>query len=157
MTKEELMKKVNVTNVLILMASIFLILNLSWFLITTIKYHEFIEPIPKNKYGLHFIKKDGSMYSVKKPDYLHYTGNLAVDNTQKQTSLIIWPLINGGYKYGFRVQESESQTAYEIYVDENLKPTDKDKDDPTSIQKVTEHKAELEDLFIKANKMWNLE
>lgn len=155
MTKVELMKKVTVKTILLLIISIFIVLNISWFLITTIKYDKYIEPIPKNEWGFHFIKKDGYIYSVKKPDYLYYTGNLAVDNTKKQTSLIIWPLIKGGYIYGFRLQE-EGQ-AYEIYIDKNMKPTDKDKGDPVSIQKVEEHKADLQELFSKANEMWGLE
>ncbi|MDW7617788.1 hypothetical protein SC499_24720 [Peribacillus simplex] len=155
MMKVELMKKVNIKTILILIISIFAVLNLSWFLVTTFKYDGFVEPIPKNKWGLHFIKKDNYVYSVKKPDYLYYTGNLAVDNTEKQTSLLIWPLISGGYKYGFRLQEEGE--AYEIYVDKNMEPTNKDKGDPDAVQKVEEHKAELEELFSKANEMWQFE
>ncbi|GAA0182032.1 hypothetical protein SH2C18_44780 [Clostridium sediminicola] len=130
------------------------ILNLSWFLITTVKYHKFIKAVPKDKYGVYGIKKeDGFTYSVKKPDYLQYTGNLAVSNMEKGELLIIWPLIFGGYEYGFRVQEEGG--AYEIYVDENMNSIDKE--DKIAIKKLQEHKAELEELFFKANEMWKLE
>jgi len=121
---------------------------------TTIKYNKFIEVVPKNEWGLHFIKKeDGYIYSVKKPSYLSFTGNLGVANNEKQEALIIWPLLSGGYEYGFRLQKDGR--AYEIYVDENMEPIHKD--DMVAVQKVEEYKAELEKLLSKANEMWLLE
>lgn len=128
--------------------------NLIWFLLIAIKYHKFVEVIPKNEWGLHFIKKeDGYIYSVKKPSYLRFTGNLGISNNENQEALIIWPLISGGYEYGFRIQKNG--VAYEIYVDENMEPIHKD--DKVAIQKVKEYKAELEELLSKANEMWQLE
>lgn len=131
----------------------FVILNLSWLLITTAKYNKFIKAVPKNEHGLYSMNKnDGYSYYVKKPNYLHYTGNLTIKNSEKGELLIIWPLISGGYKYGFRLQEDGK--AFEIYVDQNMEPIHKD--DVYSIQVLEEHKVELQKLFSKANEMWNL-
>ncbi|KXG10854.1 hypothetical protein AT864_00722 [Anoxybacillus sp. P3H1B] len=148
------MTKLTGKKILLLITLIFVIWNLSWFLITTIKYNNFVKDIPKNEWGLHFIKKeDGYIYSVKKPNYLRFTGNLVVANNEKGETLIIWPLIFGGYEYGFRLQKDGA--AYEIYVDENMEPINKD--DTVAAQKVEEYKVELEELFSKANEMWELE
>lgn len=67
------------------------------------------------------------------------------------TTVTVWPLISGGYEYGFRLQKDGA--AHEIYVDENMEPIHKD--DTVAVQK--EYKAELEALFSKANEMWQLE
>lgn len=131
----------------------FVILNLSWLLITTIKYNKYVKVVPKNEDGLYVLSKDdGYRYYVKKPNYLHYTGNLTVRNREKRELLVIWPLISGGYKYGFRLQEDGK--AFEIYVDENMNPIYKD--DIYSAQIFEEHKAKLETLFSKADELWNL-
>lgn len=148
------MRRINVKKIFGVIILGFVVLNLSWFSITTIKYKKYIKDIPKIKNSSYGIKKeDGYNYHVKKPDYLQYTGNLAVDNYEKGKLLIIWPLIFGGYEYGFRIQEEGG--AYEIYVDENMNPIDKE--DKIAIEKFQEHKTELEELFSKANEMWKLE
>ncbi|WP_461205842.1 hypothetical protein [Clostridium sp. DL1XJH146] len=147
------MSKINGKRILLFIILVFVVLNLSWFLITTLKYNKYIKAVPKNEFGLYGIKKeDGYTYSVKKPDYLHYTGNLAVSNMEKGELLIVWPLIFGGYKYGFSIQYAEG--AYEIYVDENMKPINED--DMDAIQEIEKHKDELEELFSKENEMWQL-
>lgn len=147
------MNKINRKRILIVIISVFAVLNISWFLITTIKYNKFVKDLPKvkgNSYGIK--KEDGYNYSVKKPGYLHYTGNLAVSNSKKGELLIIWPLISGGYNYGIRIQEDGE--AYEIYVDKNMKPIDTD--DTYAVQNIKKHKAGVEELLSKANKMWQL-
>lgn len=145
------MNKINGKRIIIFIILVFVVLNASWFLITTIKYNKFVKVLPKVKYGSYGTKKeDGYNYSVKKPGYLHYTGNLAVSNSEKGELLIIWPLISGGYNYGIRLQKDG--IAYEIYVDENMKPIDKA--DTHSAQNIEEHKAGVEALLSRANKMW---
>lgn len=109
--------------------------------------------MPKNKWGgVHYIVKDGYLYGVKKPDYFQFTGNLTVVNRETDETLIIWPLMSGGYEYGYRLQEDGE--AFEIYVDEDMKPIDKG--DTVSVQKVEEHKDELKKIFSKADKMFSL-
>lgn len=147
------MNKINGKRIIIFIISAFAVMNISWFLITTIKYDKFIKDLPKvegSSYGMK--KEDGYNYSVKKPGYLHYTGNLAVSNSKKGELLIIWPLISGGYEYGVRIEEDGE--AYEIYVDENMKPIDKN--DTYAVQNIEQHRAGVEKLFSKANKMWQL-
>lgn len=146
-------KKNNVKNILLLIISIFVLWNLSWFLITTIKYHKFVEAVPKNEFGVHITEDDGYLYHVKKPGYLHFTGNLGVAKNDSMDGLIIWPLLSGGFKYGIRLQSDGE--VYEIYVDENMKPIKKD--DIVAVQQVEQNKAEIEGMISKANEIWNLE
>lgn len=147
------MIKIKRKKIFLLIILSFVILNLSWFLITTIKYNKFIKAVPKNKHDIYFLQDDdGYCYSVKKPNYLHYTGNLAVTNYEKGEHLIIWPLMSGGYKYGIRLEEDGRM--FEAYVDENMNPIHKD--DENSVQVIKEHKDQLDNLFSKANQIWNL-
>ncbi|AJA48559.1 hypothetical protein CPAST_c24900 [Clostridium pasteurianum DSM 525 = ATCC 6013] len=149
------MKKITGKRIFIFIILVFVALNISWFLITTIKYNKFVKAVPKDRDGVHSLLKDGYNYHVKKPDYLHYTGNLAISTrsaSNRGELLIIWPLISGGYEYGFSIQEDNE--AYELYVDKNMKPIDTT--DTYVIQKFEEHKAGLEQLFSKADEMWQL-
>ncbi|WP_138203003.1 hypothetical protein [Haloimpatiens lingqiaonensis] len=149
------MKRINGKKIILFIIAIFAALNISWFLITTIKYNKFVKAVPKNEYGFYAMtKEDGYTYSVKKPDYLHYTGNLAVTNNKNNDLLIIWPRITGGYEYGLILQENEG--GYNIYVDKNMKPIDINKDDPHAIEMIEEHKVGVEALISRANKMWRL-
>lgn len=146
--------KVNGKKILIYIALAFVLLNLCWFLITNIKYNKFVKAVPKDEYGLYLLlKEDGYSYYVKKPGYLHYTGNLIVKDTNKKISLFIWPLISGGYEYGFRFEENGWFT--DINIDKNLEAEAQGK--TFDVQKVKEYKTDLEELYSKANEMWQLE
>ena len=50
----------------------------------------------------------------------------------------------------------ENEGGYNIYVDENMKPIDIDKDNPHAIEMVEEQKASVEALISRANKMCRL-
>ncbi|OBZ11506.1 hypothetical protein A7975_20685 [Bacillus sp. FJAT-26390] len=126
--------------------------NLAWLFITKNRYHDFTEAIPKTEGGSYITTKDGYIYNVKLPDYLHFTGNLGIANHDKGEALIIWPLINGGYEYGIRLQKDG--VAHEIYVDENMNPIDKN--DTDSVQLIEKYKAEANGLLARANEMWDL-
>ncbi len=147
------MIKINKKNILILIIVAFVVLNISWFSITSIKYNKFVKDLPRfgpvHSYGT---LKDGYNYHVKKPDYLQYTGNLAVSNSETGELLIIWPLIFGGYEYGIRVEQDGKR--YEFYVDENMKPIDKE--DTYAVQAIEKNKSSIEALLSKANEMWQL-
>lgn len=147
------MIKINGKKILIFIILVFVVLNISWFSITSIKYNKFIKDLPKFGPGLAYgTLKDGYNYSVIKPNYLHYTGNLAVSNSETGELLIIWPLIFGGYEYGIRVEQDG--VGYEIYVDENMNPIDKD--DTYAVQAIEKNKAGIEALLSNANEMWPL-
>ena len=144
--------KIKKKKILIFIIFIFVTLNISWFSITSIKYKRFTDVVPKNEHGVYALYKDGYSYSVKKPDYLHYTGNLSIVNNESGYNLILWPLLSGKYEYGLIIVDNEM--GYEIYVDENMKPIDKD--DLFYAQLIEENKAAIEEIFSKANEMWNL-
>ena len=147
------MKKLNFKKVILTIISLFVIWNIIWFSATTIRYHKFVKVIPQDENGLHgMVGDDGYTYYVKKPDYLHFTGNLAISNSDKGQDLIIWPHIIGGYEYGFRLRKNED--VYEIYVDKNLEPVNKDH--PVDVQLVKEFNKDLQELYEKADNMWGL-
>lgn len=131
---------------------ILVILNISWFLITSIKYKKFIDAVPKDEHGVYALYKDGYSYGVKKPNYLQYTGNLSIVNNETGYNLIIWPLLLGEYEYGLIIVDNEM--GYEIYVDENMKLIDND--NLFYSQLIEENQVAIEEIFSKANEMWNL-
>jgi hypothetical protein len=149
------MKKMRIQKILLLISiSIFALFNISWFLITSIKYQPYIEVIPKNEYGFYgFTDEEGYNYNVKKPDYLSYTGNLGITDKNNEFALIIWPKMFGKYKYGLRIQKDNE--AYEIYVNENLEPILQE--DNESIKSLIEkYKPEISKLFTTAKETWDL-
>lgn len=66
---------------------------------------------------------EGFDYTVKYPDYLSLTGNLAVgfpgtDENPFTDGLIIWPKVSGGYEYGVILSSRESDgNGYMFYID----------------------------------------
>ncbi|MGO4546775.1 hypothetical protein AB4Z29_18420 [Paenibacillus sp. 2TAB23] len=114
--------------------------------LTKNRYQDFIVAVPKNERRTYVIQEEGYAYSVKLPDYISFTGNLAITNSEKGELLIIWPLINGGYEYGMRFQKDGE--AYEIYVDDNMQPVNKD--DVQTVQLVQKYKSEIDELFERA-------
>ena len=76
----------------------------------------------KNQFGEYSKKKTGTLFNEKKPGYLSLTGHLGVSKQESMEGLIIWPLLIGGYEYGFMVQKDGE--VYEINLDEELNPID---------------------------------
>lgn len=71
----------------------------------------------------------------------------ADDNNPYTNSLILWPLITGGYKYGVLLYEDDVQ--YQIYVDENGNAVyGEDR------RIVSEHAREISILLEKAKEKW---
>lgn len=140
---------------IILLAALLLfgIWNLVWYLSIQSRYNSFEKVLTLHESGSYYIvDEEGYTYSVNHPDYLRLTGNLGISNLKKGEALIIWPLATGGYEFGFRLQKDGS--AFEIYVDENMNPVDKN--DAKVVQLVNEHKDVLDKLYAKANKVWDL-
>jgi DNA modification methylase len=106
----------------------------------------------------HYIENDadGFSYSVKYPDYLEFTGNLSIaspstDEENPYTdSLIIWPLLKGGYEYGVILYTDDTQ--YQIYIDKNGNAIDEEDENI-----VAEHSQSILTLLEKANTMWGIE
>ncbi|MNW45226.1 hypothetical protein D3C74_224850 [compost metagenome] len=136
----------------LILVLLFGVWNIVWLIMTNNRYADFLEAVPKSKFGNHTMKKNGYSYNVKRPDYLSFTGNLGINDTDGGNSLIIWPLINGGYEYGIRIQTRGE--AYELYLNEQLEPINKD--NKQAAQLVQEFKPEIAALFEKANSVWDL-
>ncbi|MCP3795520.1 MULTISPECIES: hypothetical protein [unclassified Paenibacillus] len=127
--------------------------NAVWFILTNNRYDDFLKAVPKSKFGNHIIKKDGYVYNVKRPDYLSFTGNLGINNPEARETLIIWPLIDGSYEFGVRLQKDG--IIYELSLDEQMQPVDQN-DKQTNIL-IQELKPEITALYEKANSMWKLD
>ncbi|MBG9475753.1 hypothetical protein [Priestia megaterium] len=145
--------------IIILLVSVVIVINLVPYLINTYRYADFVKAVPMDKKWEGHVKSEkGYVYLVQKPPYLSFEGYLSINKhvvkTNDQFSLIIWPLVLGGYEYGFRVQKDGE--SHEIYIDKNMKPTHENEDIEGSRQIVEENKKELELLFKKANGMFSL-
>lgn len=97
---------------------VFVLLNIAWMLnyLTYSKYTEGYEKIPKT-----FIKKVGAYtLTVKKPNYLSFTGNYAIST--EDLSYIIWPklLKDGEYEHGLTIYDTSIDHGYMFYVDSEL-------------------------------------
>ncbi len=137
---------------IIILIVIFLIINLSWYLVVNMKYHKFVEVVPVNNFGNHIHREDGYLYSVRKPDYLRLQGNLFISKDDVM-SLNIFPLIFGGYEYHFSINDEGK--SYEFYLNRYFEPINND--GYSQSNEVKQFKNELEELLTKANEMWNLE
>lgn len=104
---------------------LFLAYNVVWF-INYKSYDKFIDDAyVKSPHSMSsYSKKAGeSTYTVKKPDYLQLTGNLAIDNADSSVGIIIWPsFMQKSIKdYGLTIYDTEADMGYMIYVDKNMR------------------------------------
>lgn len=135
--------------------ALFLMWNIIWLVMVTVKYNHFIERIPKNEFGLHHKKdEEGYSYSVKTPNYLRLVGNLAVSNENTNEVLIIWPKLYGGYDYGIRIQK-EGQV-FEFYIDDKKNPVNKDENNEFVKQQIKLHEREIDELLKRAKNAFEM-
>ncbi len=153
------MKKFLKTILVILI--LFILMNIVWFSWRVIKYNNYSKGMDKNTSYSIFVPKylktdnEGFSYSVKYPDYLSFTGNLAIsmpseDYDYFSDSLIIWPTLLKGYEYGLILYDEENNE-YMIEIDENQNPKESENEEI-----INEHKDNIKILFNKANEVWNL-
>lgn len=172
-------KKIKIT--IISLIVIFILVNISWFIFVHVKYNPYEQAVKKStlnsseseEYDKNFT------YSVKKPDYLSLTGNLAVtqnitisskgvrlekDGKKRYSGVdidaIIWPNISGTYvivinifDYNGKV-DSNGNSKYEEYefsLDENMKPIENYNE-----EKYEYYKAYIDMMCNKINLMWNI-
>lgn len=138
--------------IMIIVASVFILWNVSWFVTINVFYHKYTDPVPK-LHGVHIKEVDGYVYLVKKPDYLRLTGNLGISKTGSFDGLIIWPSLFGGYEYGIRLQKGNGEV-YEILIDRSLNPINKE--DAVALKVMEENKKQVQELASRANEMWNI-
>lgn len=139
--------------IFIVILALFLVLNLSWFLITTIKYKGYIKEIPENTAGNHIHKEDGYLYNVRKPDYLSFKGHLFVSSPDSKY-VIIWPLVTGGYEYAFTLPVDEKGGNHTFYLNEKLEFLKQENNDGIEVENYMD---DMEDLLSKAKEMWKIE
>ena len=144
--------------IILVILIIFILINIIWFCWRAIKYNSYSKGMDKNtSYSIFVPKylkndKEGFSYSVKYPDYLSFTGNLAISMPSEDyfsDSLIIWPNFKG-YEYGLILYDEENNE-YMIDVDENKSPKDSEYKEIAN-----DHKDNIDILFEKANEFWNL-
>lgn len=148
------MKKITVSKFLAVLLSIFLLWNFIW-LANYLTYYKFTKGYEKkqnifNKFDNDFV------FTVKFPEYLSFTGNLAVSNVD--ISIIIWPgyFSKGKYEYGIILQNEDNSGAYSYYVDENLVYDEFRNTDTRNDELIEKNKKGIEALLLLIRKEWNI-
>ncbi|MCD7856377.1 MAG: hypothetical protein LUG55_00945 [Clostridiales bacterium] len=149
----------NAAKIVCILAALFLLLNILWFTWRSRKYGAFTEGMTETEFSSFWVPRyvdsyDGYNYSVKYPNYLSLTGNLALsmpsdENAMYTDALIIWPNANGSYEYGVLLYDDENE--WNIYVDEYGQALDSQYDEV-----VEHHQENISLLFAKANERWGL-
>lgn len=145
------MKKNNFTRKII--AAVFLtivIFNVFWLSYREFRFNPFVENIPK-QHGTYITSTEGYTYSVSKPRYLKFNGNLALINNESDLTLIVWPLFPKGYRYAVILEHSTVEIDYEANL-VNLN----DKSNNNINSEINKNKESIKDLLSVANNMWNL-
>ena len=99
-----------------------------WFANRCLIYYPLTENIPKHVSGVYAYYDPESKYNynVKFPNYLSFTGNLAISSNNGE-GLIIWPGFFGkDYTYGLMLEYKGK--IHQIYVDNMMNPIDTDPD-----------------------------
>ncbi len=157
-SQKSIVKKV--IKIVCILLVIFCLLNILWYCWRANKYGVYSEGMSETEFSSFVVPKyldssDGYNYSVKYPDYLSFTGNLALsvpseDDNPFTDSLIIWPNVDGSYEYGIILYEGEDE--WQIYVDENGQALD-----PQYDEVIENHQENVDLLFEKANERWDLD
>jgi hypothetical protein len=148
--------------VFVVILFLFCVVNVFWYAFRDVEYSRYTENMEESACSSFIVPDyigkddDGFTYSVAYPTYLGFTGNMAVsfpsadDENPYTDSLIIWPLLKGGYEYGAILYIDNVQ--YQIYVDKNGNAINEEDD---SI--VSECSQSISTLLEKADTMWNIE
>lgn len=136
----------------------FLVASTVWKIWRDHKYEPFIEGMKyaRSSDGIvprYAIKLNGNIYYVKYPDFLSITGNLAIkpaDNSALD-SLLIWPQIDGSYKYGVILKDGGMN--YQVYINQSGDTALYEEDQWL----VDTHKAIIQQYLALANAMWDLD
>lgn len=143
--------------------ALFAVVNLLWFGWSRIKYSAYTKDLSKIESPSVIVPRyaandaDDFDYSVKYPDYLSLTGNLAVgfpssaDNPFSD-GLIIWPKVFGGYEYGVILNPREDDPeGYMFDIDAQGNAIQEE------YQEVAERYSDvISELLSRANAYWDL-
>jgi hypothetical protein len=134
-----------------------LIVSTVWKVWRDHKYEPFAEGMTYARTSTGFVPRytathGGDIYYVKYPDFLSFTGNLAIkpEDDSVLDSLLIWPQIGGGFKYGVIVNHDGIN--YQVYISQ---------DGITALYEeyqwlVDAHQKIIQHYLAKANGMWDL-
>lgn len=138
----------------IVVASIIALLitwNLVWFAYYSIGFNKYTEPLD-DMYGVKMLIKDDYTYSVKKPSYLSFVGNIAMTASNHE-GLIMWPNLFGEDVYGITILVNNER--YDILLDENINLVGKTNNrDAEKVLK--ENKEKIENLYKQARLVWDI-
>lgn len=98
---------------------LFVIYNAFWLIYTGTTYGKLSEGMIEDPkwVSYHIIEDSGYIYSVKYPNYLSLTGNVAISSPDDRFSMIIWPRIFKD-EYGIMLADEENNS-YEIMVNKD--------------------------------------
>ncbi|MCR5608392.1 MAG: hypothetical protein K6G26_04955 [Lachnospiraceae bacterium] len=126
--------------------------SLVWYIVSYkpyAKYEEGFKEFDKSGKKL-YVDNEGYTYSVKKPDYFTWTGNLAIVDMEDKASLIIWPIDNGkNMEVGVIIEDNGVSNQIEL------------KDKKTAVyddqqELVNQYNEQIEILYNKANEVWGI-
>ena len=126
--------------------------SLVWYIVSYkpyAKYEDGFQEFDKSGKKL-YVDGEGYTYSVKKPDYLSWTGNLAIVDMEDKASLIIWPIDNGkNMEVGVIIEDNGVSNQIEL------------KDKKTAVyddqqELVNQYNEQIEILYNKANEVWGI-
>ena len=154
------MKK-NILKIILAVAIAFAAYNAVWFAWSHIKYGKLSSGMEENEFSTFFTPRyiytdaDGYDYLVKYPDYLTFTGNMSVgmpsaDENLFTDALIIWPTLNGNYKFGVILYEEEGN-GYQVYIDADGNTLSEEYEDV-----VSQHSDNIINLLVMADNRWSI-
>ena len=138
--------------IIVIIAFVFLLefcYRMVWTKWSTNKYQGYKSGMEElNSNDLYCMAEGDYIFTVKYPKYPTLQGNLAIGRKDDAASLIIWPKLFGGYKYGLQLNEDD--VMYSIEIEDGI--VDKEYQDL-----VDKNKDEIKILFEKARKQWKIQ
>lgn len=149
---------------LAVLLGLFAVYNAVWFAYREIRYKPLTENI-ENRYGVYLTAIDDVCYSVSKPSYLSFTGNLSLADAETHEGLIIWPAFPSGYRYAAdivvrtdKADGREIPVLSPIMIDENGNWIDDSGNYGKKEREIFDEKQEdIKEWLRLADEMWNLE
>lgn len=147
------MKK-SISAVIITILILFMAYNIVWYLFSYSKYGEYekdFKEIADSGVKI-YVDDEEYQYSVKKPSYLSWVGNLAITDNKLQNSLIIWLDPSGADTTSGVILEDKNNEVIQIEMKDKKTAVDKRN------QKIVDsYSNEILKLYNKAKKIWKLE
>ncbi|MDD7306137.1 MAG: hypothetical protein PUG67_06080 [Peptoniphilaceae bacterium] len=142
-------KNSNIVKIVKYAILLFIIYNMIWLLNVLVRYKPYtkgFETFEKNK-SYYSVGKNGYVYNVKYPNYLSFTGNMAISKDNDRIGLIIWPKIFGNFDLGLQINEDNEIYSYILDAkrkDYNKSIIEKNRDDIEDLKKKAENKFNID-------------